>query len=157
MQKKGTNVRVAAERGFTLIELMTVVLIIGILVGILLPALRGTKRQAMKKRATENAMTLTTAITMYKYDRGDWPCPDPDLDGTTDRTYTVDNNVIIDKLKSAVPPLINMGSFQTNSVGCVVDPWGAPYSITIDIDRTGPSDDMPNGVRVWSTSTNNMW
>jgi general secretion pathway protein G len=51
--------------GFTLIEMMIVIVVISILVGMLLPQFRGTQDEAAEQRARAELRTLATAIESY--------------------------------------------------------------------------------------------
>ena len=53
------------HRGFTLIEMMIVIVVIAILIGVLLPNFRGTQDEAMTQRAHSEMRTLATAIESY--------------------------------------------------------------------------------------------
>ncbi len=52
-------------RGFTLIEMMIVIVVIAILIGVLLPQFRGTQDEASIQRARAELRTLATAIESY--------------------------------------------------------------------------------------------
>ena len=60
-------VREARSRrgGFTLIEMMIVIVVIAILLGVLLPQFRGTQDEAAIQRARSELRTLATAIESY--------------------------------------------------------------------------------------------
>lgn len=71
----GRRNRTPARRGFTLLELMVVIGIITILIGILLPALRGMQRAAKNTSTRQLLSTLDVAISQYESDQHDWPGP----------------------------------------------------------------------------------
>jgi prepilin-type N-terminal cleavage/methylation domain-containing protein/prepilin-type processing-associated H-X9-DG protein len=58
-------------RAFTLIELLVVIAVIAVLMGILMPALKKAKNQAMGAACQGNIKTFTLAVSMYASDQDD--------------------------------------------------------------------------------------
>jgi len=70
--------------GFTLIELLTVIAIIAILMGLLLPALNAAKNAAKKAQAKNDETQFVTAVKAFYTDYGVYPIS---TTGTTDLEY----------------------------------------------------------------------
>ncbi len=85
----------AKNAGFTLLELLTVIAIIGIFIGLLFSALSGAKMTAKKKQAEVEAESIAMAVRAYYLDFHKWP-GDPD----GDRTWSNDNHFVISDLVS---------------------------------------------------------
>jgi prepilin-type N-terminal cleavage/methylation domain-containing protein len=63
-------------RGFTLIELLVAISIIAVLVGLLIPALRGAREAARKAKCQSGLRQLLTAVNTYTIDSRDFmPLP----------------------------------------------------------------------------------
>jgi prepilin-type N-terminal cleavage/methylation domain-containing protein len=60
-------------RGFTMVELLTVIAIIAILAGILFPVFATVRRNVHKATCTSNLHSIAQGLKMYKDDRGVYP------------------------------------------------------------------------------------
>ncbi|MBF0450262.1 MAG: type II secretion system major pseudopilin GspG [Candidatus Magnetomorum sp.] len=61
------------EAGFTLIELMVVIVILGILAGLVVPRIMDRPEQARMQKAEVQIESLETACKLYKLDTGGYP------------------------------------------------------------------------------------
>ncbi len=67
------------EKGFTLIEIMIVIVILGILAWQLAPKLMGKPDEAKQVKAQMDIATFETALKMYKLDNGVYPSTEQGL------------------------------------------------------------------------------
>lgn len=67
------------QRGFTLIEIMVVVVIIGLLAAVIVPQLMGNVDQARIAKARQDIQAIETALTMYRLDNSKYPTTDQGL------------------------------------------------------------------------------
>jgi general secretion pathway protein G len=68
------------EKGFTLIEIMVVVIILGLLAGLVLPRILGQEEKAKVEAAKVQIRSLEGALDAYKLDNGFYPTTDQGLD-----------------------------------------------------------------------------
>jgi general secretion pathway protein G len=109
----------AWQRGFTLIEIMVVVVIIGLLAAIVAPAVIGRIDTASINRARQDVRTIETAINLYRLDNLAYPTMD-------------------EGLQALVSPA-GAGA-QSYLPRLPVDPWNRPYLYQIPGQRGGDFD-----------------
>lgn len=97
--------------GFTLVEVLLVIVIIGIIAGIALPNLAGKTEKAMLGKAKSEIANLSMAVDLYEVDNGAFPSS---LDGLI-------NN----------PGMPNWDGPYMKKGKIPGDPWGQPYTYTV--------------------------
>ena len=103
------------QRGFTLIELMVVLVIIGILGVFVVPALMDRPDHARVDRVKAEIQSIMNALKMYKIDNGRYPTQEQGLAAL--RTKPASN---------PVPP--NWRGYLERDA---IDPWGNHYQYLI--------------------------
>jgi len=61
------------ERGFVLVEIIAILLMVGILINIWLPSYYAIKKKAQAARIIGDFLVIRDAMTMYRSDYGAWP------------------------------------------------------------------------------------
>jgi general secretion pathway protein G len=110
-----------SEEGFTLIELMVVILIIGLLATIVVQNLRGATDKAKRIKAEADISALKTALDRYYLDNGSYPSSDQ---GLTALVSAPSNG----KIPADYPP----GGYIEKIPN---DPWGNAYVYQSDGDN----------------------
>ncbi|WP_372872585.1 type II secretion system major pseudopilin GspG [Shewanella sp.] len=68
------------QRGFTLLEIMVVIVILGLLAAMVLPNVLGNKESADIKKAVADIVALENALDMYKLDNSVYPTTEQGLE-----------------------------------------------------------------------------
>ena len=103
-----TNTR---NSGFTLIEVMVVVVILGILASIIIPKIMDKPDQARVVKAKQDIQAIQSALEIYRLDNYVYPTTDQGLDA------------LVAKPTSNPPP----PHWSQYLARLPVDPWGHPY------------------------------
>ena len=70
-------------KGFTLLEVMVVIVILGILASMVVPNLLGSQERANVQKAVQDISALETSLKMYKMDNYDYPTTEQGLEALT--------------------------------------------------------------------------
>jgi general secretion pathway protein G len=80
MKANQTRLKRAADmRGFTLIELMVVIVILGILAGMIVPRIMDRPEEARRTKAGVDIGAVAQALKLYKLDNGKYPSTEQGL------------------------------------------------------------------------------
>ena len=117
------------QSGFTLLEVMGVVVILGSLASFVVPNLLGNKEKADQQKAITDIVALENALDMYKLDNSVYPTTDQGLEA------------LVTKPSSPEPRNYRDGGYIRRLPN---DPWGNPYQYlspgdngTVDIFTLG--------------------
>jgi prepilin-type N-terminal cleavage/methylation domain-containing protein len=140
--------RAGHTQGFTLIEMLVVIVIIMILVGMVASAFHRARINALEKKRNADKQTISSALRAFRYEYQRWPCPVPaaaNWDDEPDRIYEDDNYIVINRyLMGNIDGqgnihginFLTLGDFRFKSTANpahsnIVDYKDAPYKITI--------------------------
>jgi len=124
------------QQGFTLMELMVVIVILGVLAALVVPNVMGNKERADTQKAVSDIVALENALDMYKLDNHRYPTTEQPHEalGTLPTINPLPANYRNDGYKKRLP----------------ADPWGNEYMLlspgepgAIDVFSAGP-DGEPN-------------
>ncbi|EEZ2476138.1 type II secretion system major pseudopilin GspG, partial [Escherichia coli O157:H7] len=61
------------QRGFTLLEIMVVIVILGVLASLVVPNLMGNKDKADRQKVMSDLVALESTLDMYRLDNNRYP------------------------------------------------------------------------------------
>mgnify|MGYP000847833598 FL=1 len=129
MSKTKYGLHMARRRGFTLIEIMVVVVILGLLAALVVPRIGPQVAEAQRTMARSQIKSFEEALEMYRMHNGFYPSTQQGLDALV-KAPTI----------SPVPKHYVEGGYLKKVPD---DPWGNPYIYRnrngrIQIVSTGP-------------------
>ena len=98
------------RRGFTLLELLLVLVILGVLAALVVPKFAGRSQQARETAAKSDISSLSTAIGAFEIDNGRYPSTDEAVGALTSQPSGLDSW---------------KGPYLQRAI--VNDPWQHPY------------------------------
>lgn len=107
--------------GFTLIEIMVVVIIIGIIGALFVPNIMGRGDQARRTAVESDLRSIATTLDLYRLDNAYYPSTDQGLDALVSKPggFPEPRNYSPDGYARKLP----------------ADPWGNPY-VYVGVDRS---------------------
>ena len=111
MKQMQTQLRRAVQAGFTLIELMVVLVIIGVLAALIVPNVLDRADDARATAARTDVNNLMQALKLYRLDNQRYPTTDQGLQALVAKPMT-----------EPVPP-----NWKPYLEKLPNDPWGRPY------------------------------
>jgi general secretion pathway protein G len=106
-----TNLRARVQRGFTLIELMVVIMILGVLAALVVPRVMNRPDEARAVAARQDIAQVMQALKLYRLDNSRYPTTEQGL------------QALVAKPTSGPIPT-NWKSYLDKMPN---DPWGRPY------------------------------
>lgn len=105
--------RPGSQGGFTLIEIMVVVVILGIMAALVVPNIVGKQDQAMVTAAKSDLAALANALDFYRLDNNTYPSTEQGLEALVEKPsgFPEPRNWTEPYLRRRLPD----------------DPWGNPY------------------------------
>jgi len=108
-------------QGFTLIEVMVVVVILGILAAIIIPNIMSRPEQARIVKAKQDILAIQSALDLYKLDNGFYPSTDQGLPALV--------------TKPSIPPVPRNWKSEGYLHEIPKDPWGETYQYLNDNEQ----------------------
>jgi general secretion pathway protein G len=83
--RRFTTRLILSRSGFTLIEIMVVIIILGILVGLIVPRFMEKPEKARVVKAQMQIESISVALKEYKLDNGDYPTTEQGLEALVEK------------------------------------------------------------------------
>ena len=145
------------QAGFTLVELLVVISIIGLLAGIMVPTITKAMEAGKKAKAKGELTAVIAALKAYKQEYGQWPTASGDRredewfgpgnygnpeNGKTLMKILSGSNIIVSGVGQNPKSVtffegakVSSGRRDTSG-GELLDPWGTQYGFKVDTDES---------------------
>lgn len=132
------------QGGFTLIEIMVVIVILGILASVVVPKIMSRPEEARISKAKQDIRALNTALDLYKLDNYNYPSTDQGLEALVSKTD--------------IPPEPKHFRDEGYIQKIPLDPWQNPYQYLspgehapADIYSLGPDQQVSeDDIAIWN-------
>jgi general secretion pathway protein G len=131
MKNRYKSMNYAKSAGFTLIEVMVVVVILGILAALIVPKIMSRPEQARMVKAKQDILAIKSALDLYKLDNGRYPTTDQGLQALVTKPTT--------------PPVPRDWKADGYLEEVPVDPWGEQYQYIDDNSKAKIFSFGPDG------------
>lgn len=128
--------------GFTLIEVMVVVVILGILAAFIVPKIMSRPEQARLVKAKQDILAIQSALDLYKLDNAVYPSTDQGLSALVKKPTT--------------PPIPQNWKPDGYLQQLPMDPWGEAYQYSNEEDKLHIFSYGPKGKTGNSEISNNQ-
>jgi len=133
------------KSGFTIVELLIVIVVIGILAAITIVAYNGIQTRAKNAKTVNAAVSWVKAFKLYNADKGSWPTDYSCLGSTT--TYVGNNGQCWDAVQWVVKP-----TFLT-----MMQPYITNYPEPDTTDIWAGSANSPRRGLMYNTDNSTYW
>lgn len=134
--------------GFTLLEMIVVIIILGLLASLTIPSIMANKNRADYQKALSDIAAIENALDMYKLDNGHYPTDSQGID-----------SLVIKPVELPIPRIYPKNGYIRR---LPKDPWGNAYQINnpgqykeIDVLSSGPDRELrtEDDIGNWSVSS----
>lgn len=170
-----TNRNTQRKMGFTLVELLVTMVIVGVLMGMLFPAITGAIRKGKKNQAEGDVRAIVTAWQQYYAEYGRWPVSEGRFmrlggfvqnggeagqsfaavdgikmsEGVLESIMYPDASLMGKSFDAAVqsynPKRLQLMERKQSDVLDMLDPWGNTYRFLLDVNGDGKVQWDPGG------------
>jgi len=142
------------QAGFTLVELLVVISIIGMLAGIMVPTITKAMEAGKKAKAKGELTAIVAAVKAYKQEYGQWPVAKSQMDSVADEYNSwygpptteseskdlmriLSGDMTVQKDGQTMNPKGARFLEGAKTDGTFQDPWGKQYSVKMDTNESG--------------------